>query len=246
MERRSVSDEGSQWARSNKGAFDAAPYTAYYAHPDDPTDESFDYAAYTRQLEDDSRVGLTPEQWVARRNDTLGRILYEKARREVDSKLGPSQTKQRTNVLRMVRQFLVDRYRGYRVPLVGAPETPDLSQKIREINEVWFATDSEGNLKHPELGGSETGVALSRYMAARKTLENRVTSRGLSPSALFTANSAFAERETLRQVAGELINRYPDFQYLYRLVLEHEFGDDEDLLRGRGIGGTTAPGLAGN
>ena len=239
VSRRSVTTTGDQWARNNPGLFEDAPYTAYYAHPDDPLDESFEYNAYTRQLEDDARVGLTPEQWVMRRNDTLGRILYEKARKEIEEVAGVGPSEAKTNTLRTVRQFLTDRYRGYRVPLVGAPQTPSIEQKIRELNEEWP--------KHPELIGSEAGVALTTYLNTRRTLENRVVGRGLSPGALFTANSAFAERETLRVVAGELIKRYPDFQYLYRLVLEHEFGDDAELLRSRTSGGrNVAPELVGS
>jgi transposase len=234
LEKRSVTEAGDAWARQNKHLFEVAPFTAYYAHPDDPIDESFDYNAYRRQLDEDARRGLTPEQWIMRRNDTLGRILYEKARREIDEGLGIAPSQGKTIALRMVRQHLIDRFPGYKVPIVGAPQTPSVDQKVRELEEVWPTI--------PELANSDAGKALAIYLQVRQQMQRAAEAQGYSPSGLFTANSTLPYREELRRLSAYLIQKYPDFQYLYRLVLEHEFRDDDDLLiRLSHARGTTAP-----
>lgn len=218
LAKRSVTEAGDRWARENRGLFEAAPLTAYFASPDDPADESFDYSAYVRQLEEDARRGLTPEQWVQRRNDTIGRILYEKARRELDEALGVQPSEIKTRTLRLARDFLIDRYQGYRQPIIGAPQTPSLEQKIRELEHIWPL--------HAELAQSQAGQAARIYLRARDQLMGAAEHLGLSREGLFKAERTLPHREALRQIAGRLIARYPDFLYLYRLVLEHEFQDD--------------------
>jgi len=242
---RSVTQEGDKWARANAALFEAAPYTAYFAHPDDPTDESFDYDAYIRQLEEDAREPLTPEQWAFRRNDTLGRIVYEKGRREIDARMGYEPSNQKTFVLRALRQFLIQKYPGYKQPNVGTPVTPSVEQKIDEIQRVWFKKDDSGAWVYPELSQSDTGKAVRVYLEARERLMRETEAQGLSRDALFTAKSTFGYREALRTLAGQLINRYEDFTYIFRLVLEHEFNDSIDDMLNLPGPRTTAPVLAG-
>lgn len=241
---RNMTSQGDRWARANSDLFDQAPATAYYAHPDLAFDESFVYDAYVRQLNEGARQSLSPEQWVSRRNDTLGRILFEKARREADERLGPRSSAQKTYVLRYVRQWLIDKYPGYKMPNPGVAEPYSYDQKIREIREQWFGQrvtghwpdgsnrwTGDGTGGDPRLRDSEAGRAMWLWLQAVDRMTAEVTAQGLTAdSGLWQSKAGWPYRETLRQYAAILMRQYDDFQYVYRLMLERRFPDDDVLL----------------
>lgn len=215
---RSTQIEGDKWARDHPELFDVAPFTAYFAHPDDPTSEEFDFNAYNRSLQDGARESLTLEQWVLRRNDFLGRIRYERGRQEADERFGTKSTRQKVKFLQAWRQFLMGQHFGYRMPNPGVGQTPNIETKIRELTEVW----SEYGL----LRNSDTGVALQKYLLARRRVIEQAEAMGLSRDGWHQANRAQGLREVLRQYAALLIEQHEDFAILYQLVLSHEFDDD--------------------
>ncbi|MFH2072369.1 MAG: hypothetical protein ABIJ75_05900 [Actinomycetota bacterium] len=227
---RSTTIEGDRWGRDNPQLFEVAPYTAYYAHPDDPTGDEFDYNAYLRSVQEGARVGLSPEQWEMERNDLLGRIRYERARREADEMFGPATTENKVRVLQAVRLFLMREHYGYRVPNPGAPETPSVTQMMMELETIWP--------NHPELAGSGTGRALAEYMEARQLVKNKGVELGLGLDGWKNADRALALREFLCRKAQALIDTpgYADFAHLWQLVLSHEFDDDTEALATLGAG----------
>lgn len=222
IEKRHTTREGDQWARDNEALFHAAPYTAYFAHPDAP-DADFDYQAYLRQLESGARETLTPDQWLSRRNDTLGRILYDKARADADERMGKKDTEEKLKVLRQIRGFLVINYPGYMNPVPGAPEQPSTEAKIRELTEVWP--------DHPDLWGSEAGQALQYYLAAREQVMNLAEQQfGVMRQSWATAKVTEPLRAGMRRLAEKLGKDYPDFVHLYTLILSHEMVEDETTV----------------
>jgi transposase len=252
---RNVTDEGDRWARENRSLFEKAPATAYFAHPDDPTDESFNYEAYVRQLAEGAREPLDPDQWWAKRNDTLGRVIYEKTRREMDDQYGFKPHPIKTIKLRFMRHWIMDRFPGYKQPIPGAPQKYSLDMKIRELRQEWLGQDQgyywEGSIKwegdmtggEPRLRESETGQALQLWFKAVDSMETRALNKGLTPGGLWTAKMTIPEREILRRYAAHLMERYPEFTFLYRMVLEHQFTEDDFGLSfqsglGLGAGGT--------
>ena len=245
---RNVTVGGDKWARDHKDLFEKAPSTAYYANPDDPTDESFDYNAYTRQLEEGTRAGLTPEQWWSRRNDTLGRVMYEKTRRELDDAFGPKTDARKTVILRLVRHWLIDRWPGYQQPIPGAPQSYTNDQKQRELREVWLGQVQDywpnGSVKWvdgpgggtPELRDSEAGKALRLWYQAVDRFEGTAVERGYTAEGLWSAKGMLVERETLRQYADILMRNNEDFMLMYRMILEHSFPEDDFGLNRLGVG----------
>lgn len=219
VQRRHTTYRGDQWARDNMRLFEAAPLTAYYANPDSE-DDDFHYPAYLRQLETEARQPLDPDQWLWRRNDTLGRIIYNKARADADDRFGPRNSPAKQEALRLVRFWLTDEFPGYRQPIPGAPEKPSVQSKIRELEEQWPL--------YPELHESPTGQAVVQYLKMRAWAMGEAQNRGLNPESFATAKRMADIRGLLREWGERLSRKHPDFQYLWTLVLSHELTDDDD------------------
>ncbi|MDX1744559.1 MAG: hypothetical protein R3324_01365, partial [Halobacteriales archaeon] len=255
VQARNVTEEGDRWARSNPHLFDAAPFSAYYAHPDDPTDTSFDYEAYLRSIREAAREPLTPEQWAAKRNDLLGRIRYQRYQQEADRLLGQGESQEKRRLLQNVRYVLMQQHPGYRLPNPGSAERAAPEQIIREIEDVWFAKvkagdlqgrvvnelegRTEGEWKYPELALSDTGKAARTYLLLRERARFIAQRQlGLSPDGWKSANGALELRQRLRAAAERLIDEYPDFEHLWTTVLSREMIDDTDTLAQASLGAT--------
>lgn len=215
--RRHTTYEGDYWAREHPDLFAVAPLTAYYAHPDDELDP-FDYDAYTRQLEEEARATINPDQWLWRRNDTLGRILYERARQTADERFGTGDSDVKTQALTMARQWIADNYPGFLQPIPGAPQSPSLASKIEELTDVWPL--------HPDLAESDAGQAVKLYLEARARAMEVAASRGVQPESFATAKRCRDLRDALRAYAVMLGREHRDFVYLWTLVLQHELTED--------------------
>lgn len=226
VERRHTTYTGDQWARSHNDLFVAAPLTAYYARPDLELDP-FEYGAYTRQLEEGARVPLDPRQWLWRRNDTLGRIIYEKAKVDADALYGERDSKQKDTALAAARLQIGGWFPGFRQPIPGAPESPSTASKISELVNVWFATDPDGGYLYPELAGSSTGRALWEYLTYRERVKAEAVRRGLQPDSWATSTKTDDLRDGVRRFAAQLQEAEPDFMHLWTQVLSHELLDDE-------------------
>ena len=214
IRRRSVTEAGSEWEAANKDIFAEYPLTAYYARPDDP-DAPFDYNAYLKQLDEGSRVALTADEWWLERNDFVGRLAYEKARRQVE--LLPSNDA--TDMwLRELKFQLMDRYPGYNVPLVGLERQADRDQIIREL-EKWPQSEA--------LMATEAGQGLADYLAARSWAKVESVGRGYTELGFRSAKGTSFLRDWLRTIATTTVQKYPAFGVLWDQVLSSELEDDD-------------------
>lgn len=221
VRRRSVTEAGYEWEWDHPELFEEFPLTAYYARPDDP-DEEFDYPAYLKQLKDKNRVALTPEQWVRERNDFLGRLAYEKARRIAGIAPGAA-----TDAwLRNIRYQLMNRYPGFNEDLVGGVQQASRDQVIREL-ETWRTND--------DLTATETGQGLAIYMDARQMAMVQSESMGLSPLGFRSAARTRVLRDWLRTIAQDAIRQYPDFGVLWDQVLSSELDDETSSFNLMGV-----------
>lgn len=214
VRRRSVTEAGAEWESRNGGLFEQYPLTAYYARPDDP-DEEFDYPAYLKQLDEKNRVPLSPEDWALERNDFLGRIAYEKARRNAAIYGGSVAV---DAWLRNIRYQLQTRYPGFNEPLVGGVVQAERTQVIEEL-EGWRDSD--------ELMDTETGQGLAIYMNARDFAKQQSEWMGLSPLGFQSAARTRMLRDWLRTIAQDAVRQYPDFGVLWDQVLSSELSDEQ-------------------
>jgi len=219
--KRSVTEEGVDWQARNPDLFKNYALTAYYANPDKPNDP-FDYNAYLLQLEEKTRVSLSPEDWTRERNDFLGRLAYEKARKAVGARTDDAAI----DWLRTYRYDLMQRYPGYNEPTVGLPRSATRDQTIAELKR-W-----EDN---PTLRNTEAGVGLGRYMRARQmAVDYAILNFGITEKGFSTAKKTEYLRDWLRQVGATIVKEQPDFGPLWEAVLFREIEEkvtyDDTLL----------------
>ena len=211
--RRSTTESGAEFEARNPELFKQFRFTAYYARADDP-DEPFDYNAYAAQLRHKTRISLTPEQWTWERNDFLGRVAYERARRHIgDRKDAPART-----WLRNYRLWLMERYDGYNSPVLGAQQRATRDQLIREF-ESWSSS--------PALQATDAGQGLSIYLEMRQRAIDEMVAMGYSPAGLATANAGKIYREWLRGNAEVIVARHPSFGPMWAEVWSREIEENE-------------------
>ena len=214
--KRATTEEGVDWEYENQDLYaPSSPYytTAYFAKPDDPFAE-YDYGAYLKQLEDKTRQGLTPEQWVTERNDFLGRIGYERARRMVGGRTDDAAR----GWLRQIRGQLEAQYEGYNAPTIGIAKRAERSQLMDSFKR-WGETDV--------LRATEAGQGITRYMEARNAALAQAAQLGITESGFGSAKSTRYLRNWLRDIGRYLTTIYPDFGVAYDQVLRREVEDDE-------------------
>ena len=217
VQRRAVTEGGINFERQNRELFKEFPNTAYYAMPDNPSDE-FDYFAYLRQLENGTRVPLSPEQWQSAANHFKASIRYEKARDDIDPRIVDDDPARQ--YLRSTRLWLMENYPGYNPEgrdFIGVPSRATTTQMLIEL-EKW-----ESN---PSLRDSSTGRGLAQYLEARKVAMVEANNRGLASFA--TADSAKDLRQWLRGWGEYLSNQEEsrDFGPLWSFVLSRELRND--------------------
>ncbi len=226
--KRGVTVESFDWERTNPGTFKQYPLTAYYAGPDDPNDE-FDLRAWTRQLDEGTRVEYTPKQWLSARNNTIGRAAYNEAVRKIqanrlqrgEDSLTTYNSTERV-YLRDMKIWLKTEYPGYNVNNVGTPTKGSIEQQISEL-QTW-ADDAT-------LAGTGAGKGVALYLQARQQVIDRVTANGYGPTAFQRGNldgNGEQYRQYLRNYAGWLVNQpqYRDFGPVWLGVLSVELKDD--------------------
>ncbi|NIS14596.1 MAG: hypothetical protein GWN97_22495 [Thermoplasmata archaeon] len=211
--RRSTTEPGLEWEQRNPEVFDDFAFTAYYGRPDDPY-EPFDYNAYINQLREKTRKGLTPEQWQLERNDTLGRIAYEHARRMVGPRTDPAAVAW----LRGNRYAIMERYPGYNEPTVGVARTATRDQLIREFY-LWETNET--------LAGTDAGQGVAEYLRARdQVILISTQEMGLTETGFRNAAKALQLRNWLRYQAAQIVMRHPDFGPVWDQVFSREIEED--------------------
>jgi hypothetical protein len=212
---RSTTKSGFAWQRDNMDLFEAAAYptTAAYAMQDVDW-EPFDYNAYLDGLKTGARESLTPQQWLAKRNDLLGNIAYDVAKQKVEGR-----TDRAANLWkRDMRLKLRLEYPGFDVDIRGMPQTADTATKIAEL-ERWK--------DDPRLADSNAGQAVAVYLQLRRRAELESYNRGLSPDSWKGSQTMQPWRQWLRDSADALVEVFPEFGQLWFDIFRWELTEDE-------------------
>jgi hypothetical protein len=216
---RAVTLESRKWEQDNGDLFQTENYslTAHFAHPDAEEGE-FDYETYLQQLTDDSRQGLTLEQWGLKRNQFVGRVAYSNFQRQADLRFDDAE--QKTLWLRNAHSSLQVLFPGYGNPIAGTPTKPSLDQQIEELYR-W-----ENDIR---LSDSEPGQALLKYLTLRDQIIRLTQTRlGYTSDVGFRSGKLAAlYRRQLRATGASLIEQYPEFLALWQQILARELEEPE-------------------
>ncbi len=219
---KAVTLEARKWEHDNEDLYQLDSYqnTAYFSHPD-PVDGEFYYDAYLLQLESDSRVSLSPEQWALKRNQFLGRIAYNNMQRVADRRY--SNSNEGTNWLRQQYTLLMEKYPGYGQPITGMPQKPSLDEQVDELY-MWEA--------EPRLGDSVVGQSLAEYLVQRDRVVRRtMQDLGYQTEISFrSGKNASRYRAQLRAFGQHLVDENPDFLPLWEQILSRELDEPESTL----------------
>jgi len=219
---RAVTLEARKWEHDNEDLYTNAMYenTAYYAHPD-PVDGEFYYDAYLMQLDEETRVPLSPEQWGLKRNQFLGRIAYNNMQRQADRRYGSSP--EGTAWLRGQYTALMETYPGYGQPITGMPAKPSLDVQVAELYR-WR--------DEPRLTESPVGVTLEKYLRQRDAVIRRtMQDLGYQTEISFrSGKNAALYRAQLRGLGERLVSENPQFLALWEQILSRELDEPEATL----------------
>lgn len=202
--------EVEDWVDDNQDLINEFPTTwAFFA----PRGGEFDYASYVSQIRKGQRQPLTLDQWLQARNNTLGNMIYAKARRMA----GVSPDEERLGWLRDVKARIRENYPGYG-DRTGLAERTDPEYLVEEFSRI---------AEDPRVRDTAAGQGLRIYMRARTMAQEEAENRGLA--SYRDAQSARDLRDWLRnEVAPRIVRNHPEFDSMW-LYLDSEMFDDTQL-----------------
>jgi len=223
--KRSYTEEGGRFTRSNSEVLQRYPNIGYYIFPDNPLDE-FDFNSWSQSFADRDRVDLSEDEYVATIRNAQGRLAYEYQRRMLfdTPQFANVPSQQKFEMLTALRNSLRQEYPGYGTTST-VPTSMDVDSKIREFQDM-IAQDGSTKVKLPN-GQSLEIQDLPAVRGAIEYLEAR--DRLLSEARLVLGSNVSLQREQLsgaraelRRLSQELFAKYPDFYYVYLDLFKYE------------------------
>ena len=223
VEPRPVDERGVQFEKENPELFEDYSLTAFYAVPNGGGG-AFDYEAYTRTIYNEQREPLTPEEWLATRNQRLGEFFMEEERVSTLQQFDitdPYQAKQRSRLLALKRNIAATKYPGFDTTIPGLPQRGTLDQQFQELKR-W--EDS------PKLRKTDTGKAVAQVLDYIGILEKKSLGRGLSSDGWRTSRTMLVERQQLRDFIGQIAVSNDDFYVVAQNLLLPLFQERTQFL----------------
>ena len=218
--KRPVTVDGYKFYNNNKKLFDEYKSTAYFARPDESSDE-FSYEAYLLSLQEKTRVPLNEEQWRYTRNNILGSIAWENFMLSSAPGRKPywlRSDEQASTDKTLKKMSLKGQYPGWGTNVAGVPQKPELDTVIQEFYR-WK--------DNTVLSESEAGKGLALYLKARDNAKLESERLGYSPNSFRSVRGLVNIRQYLEDYAEYTIQQYPDFQYIWNSYLKNELLDTE-------------------
>ena len=223
IEPRPVDELGVKFQKENPELFEKFPNTAFYLVPNGGGGP-FNYEAYTNQIANEQREPLTPEEWLAKRNQALGDFYMENARVQTLQQFDitdPYQNLIRTRELSIRRDIARSKFPGFDSTIPGIPQTATLDQQYREIKQ--WASD-------PKAANTPVGKDVKNVLNYINNLEKVALQQGLSADGWRTSRSFFGQRQKLRQYVGKLAAKNSDFFLIAERLLLPLFQERTDFL----------------
>jgi hypothetical protein len=211
-----VTKEGGDWERANAGLVKRFPNVyGFFA----PQGGDLDLTVYSRQLENDARVRITPEQGVRLANDRIANVIYQRAK----DQLGPRPNKAQQTALRGLREALEARYEGFG-DRSGIPEKVSVDTLVDNLKEA-VADD--------RLADRPVTATIKMYLEARAAAEAAAQRAGLAPTGFRTSKQMAPMRTALRALGDALVAKDPSFGPVWDRVFDRELADEEDVTDGQ-------------
>ena len=215
---KSLSEPGYAWEKANEDMFTQFPQTAYYVHPDDPMEDSFDYDAYVESLREGSRIALKPEEWAMKSNQLAANITYERFRQSADAYIVANGNNATTKFqvdkqLYGLKEALRREHPGYGMQLAGNVQKLTLDEQLLEFDR-WT----------PEMFETDAGKGVKLWLAARSTAQAEGMKLGHSRDWWKTSSDwqAIQLRQELQTIAAATYFKYPAFAMVFTGVFAHE------------------------
>jgi len=223
VEPRPVDERGVKFQKENPELFEDFSFTAQYVIPKGGGG-AFDYEAYVRTIAKEQREPLTPEEWLAKRNQKLGDFYMEEKRvssLETYNIADPYQNELRNRFMTLQRDIARERFPGFDSTVPGIPQTATLDMQFTEIKK-WR--------NNPKLNNSPVGRDVRVVLNRIDKLEDLSKTMGLSKNGWKTSRSMLQQRQDLRDLIGNLINNNPDFSLIAERLLLPLFQERYDFL----------------
>ena len=173
-----------------------------------PQSDEFDYDVYLKSFMTGEREDLSPDQWLNLANNMRGDMLF----RHYKDQLGGRNDKAARDYLRKVRQKILAQYPS---GPTGLPEKPDTAALVRELYHA---------VKDSTIRSTDAGEGLALYLKYRDAAVAQAKAAGKDTSSGLLSSSQELEgtRQWLDNVAHKVIDKHPDFQFLWDIVFSRE------------------------
>ena len=223
VEPRPVDQRGVEFQKDNPELFDEYTFTAHYAIPKGGGGP-FDYEAYVRTIANEQREPLTPEEWLAKRNQSLGDFFMEEKRQttlQTYDITDPYQNALRNEAMKLERDVARIKYPGFDSTVPGLPQTATLDMQFNEIKQ-WKNSR--------KLRATPVGRDVQIVLQQIELLEQLAINNGLSKDGWKSSRSMVGNRQQLRDLIGKLINKNPEFTIISERLLLPLFQERYDFL----------------
>lgn len=212
INKRAVTKPGAMWERKNEALVGRYPTVVGFFAPED-FDETFDFQAYLRAINNEDRATLTPEQHTLLANNAKGWMMYTHARDQLERAGAKGERAQAA--LKQVRGIVTQAYPGFgRTDMIGVHLRPKRENVIEQLQVA--AAD-------PALRDNTVARALRVYFGARDQLLADARNRGFES---LGSDTLAGHRQALVAAGTLLAKQYPLFTNVWDEVLSGEVRDD--------------------
>lgn len=223
IEPRPVDEKGAEFERNNGDLFKTYPYTAQFAIPKGGGGP-FNYEAYINTIINETREPLAADEWLQKRNQTLGEFNLESERirsLEFFDISKPDQNKQRNRYLALKQLDAREMFPGFDQPIVGLPTTINVELQVKELQ----------NWKNePKLGGTQVGKDVQRILTLFDVFGKKSFAEGLSKDGWRTSRRYIKERKFIRDQIAQMTLRNDDFYFIAQRVLLPYIQERQDFV----------------
>ena len=219
IRKRPMTVDGANWARKNKDLEEKFNNTFFYLAP--PDESEFSYSAYLDALLDGDLQPRSPDEWLRAKNKLLGSIEYENFLRK--NELHNRSDKVAQNAKSNKQKEIASKYFGYGRPI---PESTRKASNEEIIDELYTWLDPITYELDKSVAKYNVAKAWAIYAKERDRIKRKSVELGFKEMSWTTTKALLPYRTHLRKTADKLFLRYPEFEALYRDILEIELREE--------------------
>lgn len=223
IEPRPVDEKGAEFERDNPDLFKEYPFTAQFAIPKGGGGP-FNYEAYINTIVNETREPLSADEWLAKRNQSLGEFFMENQRiqsLEIFNINDPQQNRKRNRYLALQQINAREMFPGYDQAIVGLPATVNVELQVEELGK-WA--------NEPKLSNTRVGQDIKRILSLFDLFSKKSFAEGYSKDGWRSSRKYIKERKFLRDEIAKLTMRNDDFYFVAQRVLLPYIAERQDFL----------------